>query len=311
MRFSGRGIAPGRSEGVGLVDSRPMSFVGGVDRESGLVVDPASDLKGETVEGRVLVFPHGKGSTVGSYVLYGLAKRGHGPVAVVNERAEAIVATGAILGGIPLVDGVPVSVLRTGDRVTVDGDAGVVDVPTLIERRVVTAILRNRGRILMVRRSQRVTTFPGAWSGVSGYIEGSESPLTRARQEIKEETGIRSARLVARGPIVMTRHHDDVFAVHPFLFDCLDRKVVLDWENEDARWILPEHLSEYPVVPRLADVVASVLGTPTPSGPAPRRPPVQGGGADAHRASTGSRKTGGRRRSSQPGRARTGRGEAR
>src|SRR5437867_4241464 len=99
MRFSGRGIAPGRGEGVGLVDSRPVSFVGGVDRESGLVVDPASDLKGETVAGRVLVFPHGKGSTVGSYVLYGLAKPCHGPVAVVNERAEAIVATGAILGG--------------------------------------------------------------------------------------------------------------------------------------------------------------------------------------------------------------------
>lgn len=74
----------------------------------------------------MLVFPRGKGSTVGSYVLYGLAQRDTAPAAIVNAETETIVATGAILGDIPAVDGIDLESLETGERVTVDGDAGTV-----------------------------------------------------------------------------------------------------------------------------------------------------------------------------------------
>ena len=310
MRLSGRGVSPGRAEGVALVDAKAMSFLGGVDRESGAVVDPASDLTGETLAGRILVFPHGKGSTVGSYVLYGLVKRGRGPLAIVNERAEAIVAAGAILGSIPLVDGIPVPVIRTGDRAIVDGDAGTVDLPGITERHVVTAILRNRGRVLLVHRSERVNSFPGVWSGISGYIEGRESDTHRAREEIREETGIRDARLIARGPIVLTRHDDIVFAVHPFLFDSPTRRLLLNWENVEARWIRPGEVGDYAVVPRLSDVLASLQLVPTPASPGPDPPLSRGGGAGARRGLRGSRRPAGARRSSPPGPARPGRGAA-
>ena len=238
---------------------------------------------------------------MGSYVIYGLARRGRGPAAIVNERTEAIVAAGAILGGIPLVDRIDVSILVSGDRVLVDGDRGIVALPDVTERPLVTAFLRNRGRILIVRRGRRVTTFRGAWSGISGSIEGLEPPLSRARREVIEETGVVRARLVARGPVIRARHGSTVFAVHPFLLDVPARRVTLDWENVEARWVRPEEVQRLKkTVPRLADVLASVLAIAT-AGPRPGRPPARGGGAGARRGSRGSRRTGGSRRASRPG----------
>jgi len=311
VRLEGRGVSPGRAEGLALVSAKPMSFLGGVDPASGVVNDPAADIRGERVTGRVLAFPHGKGSTVGSYILYGLAKREQGPAAIVNERTEAIVATGAILGGIPLVDGIEVSVLVAGDRVIVDGDSGTVELPEVTLKPVVTAFLRNRGRVLIVKRSERVGTFRGRWSGISGFLEGAELPLRRARQEVREETGVRAAKLVARGPVIHTRHESVVFAIHPFLFDVPSRRVTLDWENVEARWVGPQDIAEYPTVPRLADVLASVWTGPTIEGRRPGRPPARGGAAGARRGPRGSRRTGGSRRASRPGRGGPGRAAAR
>jgi predicted aconitase with swiveling domain len=79
--------------------------------------------------GKVLAFPHGKGSTVGSYVLYALKMNGLAPAAIINEEAEPIVALGAIMAGVPMVDRpeVPLTHLKNGTRVTVDGDRGELD----------------------------------------------------------------------------------------------------------------------------------------------------------------------------------------
>jgi hypothetical protein len=74
------------------------------------------------VTDRVLVFPTGKGSTVGSYTLYRMARSGTAPAAIVNAESEAIVAVGAIISDIPMVDQVDIAQIRTGDRVRVDGD---------------------------------------------------------------------------------------------------------------------------------------------------------------------------------------------
>ncbi len=259
MKLVGRAVSPGRGEGTALVSAKPMSFLGGVDPATGVVRDLASDIRGESVAGRVLVFPRGKGSTVGSYVIYGLAKRRVGPAAIVNERTEAIVATGAILGGIPLVDGVDVTAIATGDRASVDGEAGEVDLPDVRERRAATAFLLSRGRILILRRGETAPTFPGLWSGVSGSVRPSEPPLVRAKKEILEETGIRGARLRARGRTVYVRHGPIVFVVFPFLFDAPTRYVRLDRENTAARWIRPDDLPGYETVPRLSDALAAVL----------------------------------------------------
>jgi hypothetical protein len=75
-----------------------------------------------------LVFPCGKGSTVGSYVIYGLAKNNQAPLAIVNRETETIVATGAILAAVPCIDRIPVEKISTGDHLIVDATAGTVSI---------------------------------------------------------------------------------------------------------------------------------------------------------------------------------------
>jgi hypothetical protein len=122
IRLRGRVIKEGKAYGSALVSPEPIGFLGGVDSETGIIVEPGHSLNGQSVAGKVLVFPTGKGSTVGSYVLYRLAFKGLAPAALVNASSEAIVAVGAIISKIPMVDQVDIMQIQTGDEVTVDGE---------------------------------------------------------------------------------------------------------------------------------------------------------------------------------------------
>ena len=104
----------------------PISFLSGVNPDTGEIVEKGHPLEGKNLSGRVLAFDHGKGSTVGSYVIYALSRNGHAPVAIVNAEAEPIIAVGAIMGRIPMIDriGIPLSKLKSGVPSTVDGDTG-------------------------------------------------------------------------------------------------------------------------------------------------------------------------------------------
>ncbi len=251
MRFDGRRVVGGRAEGLVLAAEKPLSFLGGVDPETGVVRDPESPVHGETVADRVLAVPQAKGSTVGSYVLYGLRKRGLAPRAVVAAKAEAILAVGAVIGEVPTVDRISVDLLRTGDRVAVDADAGIVEAPDLVERAVVTAFLEREGRILVVRRSEKVGSFRGKWSGISGFLEGPD-PEAHARREVEEETGITELRTIARGPVFRARGPDTmVYAIQPFRFAAPRGDVRLDWENVEYRWLPPNELEGLDSVPKL------------------------------------------------------------
>ena len=119
----------GKASGPLLVSPQPISFLSGVDPDSGIIVEKGHLLKGQCIAGKVLVFPYGKGSTVGSYVLYALSRNGHAPLAIVNAEAEAIIATGAIISKIPMIDriDVPITRLKNGTRVTVDGELGEME----------------------------------------------------------------------------------------------------------------------------------------------------------------------------------------
>jgi predicted aconitase with swiveling domain len=124
-------IAKGKGEGKALVTREPLSFWGGVDVATGTIVDRNHELVGEKIVGRVLVFPTGKGSTAGSFRIYACAKRGTAPSAMINVRADPVVAVGAIISGIPLVDRVekdPLSIIETGDYVVVDANNGLIKV---------------------------------------------------------------------------------------------------------------------------------------------------------------------------------------
>lgn len=124
--WKGRVIKAGRAEGRALVSAEPIGFLGGVDPETGLVVEPGHPLEGACIAGQILVFPTGKGSTVGSYTLYRMARAGTAPAAIVNAYSEAIVAVGAIISEIPMVDRIDINKIETGDLVLVDGECVTV-----------------------------------------------------------------------------------------------------------------------------------------------------------------------------------------
>ncbi len=127
-RLTGRRISPGRASGKVLATRMGISFFGGVDPDTGVVVEKGHELEGESIGGRVLVFPTGKGSTVGSYTLYRLKKAGCAPAAILNAEAETIIAVGCIISDIPCVDHISLDRFESGMSVTVDGEHGLVEV---------------------------------------------------------------------------------------------------------------------------------------------------------------------------------------
>jgi hypothetical protein len=125
MTLQGRSIAKGIGTGELLITDTPISFLGGVDPRTGVVIDRSHPLFGQSVAGKVLVFPYGKGSTVGSYVLYALMKNHVAPAAIINIECETIIAIGAIIAEIPTVDRLDGDLPLEGIA-TVDGSLGIV-----------------------------------------------------------------------------------------------------------------------------------------------------------------------------------------
>ena len=123
--MKGRVIYPGEAEGKALVSKSPVGFYGGIDAKTGMVIEKGHELEGKCVKDSVLVFPNGKGSTVGSYVIYGLKKNGVAPKAIINKETETIVATGVILAGIPCVDKIDTDVITSGDSIKIRNDGSV------------------------------------------------------------------------------------------------------------------------------------------------------------------------------------------
>jgi predicted aconitase with swiveling domain len=126
MELKGRTISRGTTEAEALTTTQPISFYGGVDPETSEILEKGHELQGKQIKGKVLVFPTGKGSTVGSYTLYRLKKGGGAPAAIVNRECETVVAVGAIISEIPCVDQIDISQISTGDTVRVEN--GVVTV---------------------------------------------------------------------------------------------------------------------------------------------------------------------------------------
>jgi hypothetical protein len=128
MNFNGRTIFPGQASGEALVSCMGISFYGGVDPDTGLITEAGHDLQGKSLAGKVLVFPTGKGSTVGSYILYRLKHNGFAPAAIINAECEPIIAVGCIIAEIPCIDQVAIEKLTTGMHLDVDAENGQLKV---------------------------------------------------------------------------------------------------------------------------------------------------------------------------------------
>ena len=126
-----RKISKGISSGEVIMTKDSLSFLGGVNPDNGEIIDSKHELFGKNIKNKVLVIPSGKGSTVGSYVLYQMAKNLTAPSAVVALEAEPIIATGAIMAGIPMVDRPETDIfdlLHNGQIIEVNANEGYLKI---------------------------------------------------------------------------------------------------------------------------------------------------------------------------------------
>ena len=128
LTLKGRTIVEGHCIAEALVSAKPLSFLGGIDPSNGKVIEKGHDLHGQCVKDKILCFPHGHGSTVGSYVLYSLAKKGLAPKAILNQTADPVVVVGAIIASIPMIDRIDIKQIDSGDSTEVDASRGIVKV---------------------------------------------------------------------------------------------------------------------------------------------------------------------------------------
>ncbi len=126
--LKGRMIVAGHCTGEALVCTKPISFLGGVDPADGRIIEKTHDLHLKCIKDKVLCFPHGKGSTVGSYILYSLAKKQLSPKAIINQFADPVVVVGAIIANIPMVDQIDIRQIETDDVVEVNATKGVIHI---------------------------------------------------------------------------------------------------------------------------------------------------------------------------------------
>ena len=255
--LQGRTISRGKASGKVLKLNEPLSFLGGVDGSTGeLRVED-----GGNVADRILVFPRGKGSTVGSFVMYDLMVHGKAPSAVINTSAETIVATGAVISSIPMVDSVDVDLIHDGDIVTVDADGGTVEIDGVTEIGCASFVLMIGDRFVMLHRPSTSRSYPGRWSLVSGKMEAGESPVDTARREILEEVGIVVGDASGTIDALVVREGDIIWKVHLFIFEVPEGiEPNINSENTEYRLCSIDDLDGMELVPLTKDAVIRLIG---------------------------------------------------
>ncbi|HEY3277496.1 MAG TPA: DUF126 domain-containing protein [Syntrophorhabdaceae bacterium] len=131
IRIKGKAIVPGVVKGEALVSSMPISFTGGMNPQTGVIREKGHVLLGQSVAGKILVFPQGKGSTTGSWQFWVAYKKGKAPIGLINVKAEGIVTCSAVITNTPMIhllEKNPLEMIRTGDMVTINGNEGWIEV---------------------------------------------------------------------------------------------------------------------------------------------------------------------------------------
>ena len=126
MEIRGKCVVPGITKGELIVSFEPISFLGDIDPKTGNIISIKNPLKNNSIADKIFAFPHGKGSTVGSYIMYQLRKNGKAPKAIINQEAEAIIAVGAIISDIPMINGIDINQLPHGARVEINAEKGII-----------------------------------------------------------------------------------------------------------------------------------------------------------------------------------------
>lgn len=128
---------------------------------------------------------------------------------------------------------------------------------------VVTAVIKNNEKILLLKRGYKVRTYKGKWACISGYLEKNEKPLERAIKEIEEETGLKSKEIKFKKSIPPIEFYDKEekikWKVYPFLFETANNKIKIDWEHVEYKWVEINEIEKYDTVPKLKEVIYKLM----------------------------------------------------
>jgi 8-oxo-dGTP pyrophosphatase MutT (NUDIX family) len=130
--------------------------------------------------------------------------------------------------------------------------------------KIVTSFIKNKDKLLILKRSDKVRSMKELWSGVSGIIEKGETPINRAKIEIFEETGIIEDKItlvksIEKIEISSPQYKNHEWIVFPFLFETKQTEIKLNWENSECQWINVIELKNYETVPSLDKILFNLL----------------------------------------------------
>ena len=129
---------------------------------------------------------------------------------------------------------------------------------------IVTSFLKDNEKILLLKRSSKVKSMKYLWAGISGILEKNETPLSRAKIEIFEETGIKEEQIelvnaAKQMKVLSLQYKNHEWNIFPFLFKIENPYVKLNWENSEFKWIEPTQLINYKTVPDLDKILSNLL----------------------------------------------------
>jgi len=130
--------------------------------------------------------------------------------------------------------------------------------------KIVTSFIKNNNKLLILKRSDKVKSMRGLWSGISGIIEKNENPLDRAKIEIFEEVGIVENKItlvksIEKMQVKSPQYENHEWIIFPFLFQTKETKINLNWENSNFEWIESNQLKNYETVPSLQKILINLL----------------------------------------------------
>ncbi len=118
-------LVSGKVQGIVLKSTKPINFLGTVDKKTGIISDKNHDLFEKSIKDTILVFPSGVGSSVGAYTIYSIKSNNTAPLAMICQKADLTVATGCALTNIPLIiiSDEEFSSIENGMKISLDTDS--------------------------------------------------------------------------------------------------------------------------------------------------------------------------------------------
>jgi isopentenyldiphosphate isomerase len=129
---------------------------------------------------------------------------------------------------------------------------------------VITVFLKYKDRILLLKRSEKVLTYKGKWNSVAGYLDEIKSTREKVLEEIEEELEINKndilSILIGESYNFKDNKINKTWIIFPVLVEFKNEsEIKLDWEHTEYKWIKPDELDNFDIVPNLKESLKRVI----------------------------------------------------